>query len=379
MLTPTDATALRKERGAFFTPPELAALVVNWAIRSPKDRVLEPSCGEAAFFIAAGERLRALDGNGPIGELHGVELHAPSARAAEAMVAGRGFEAVVDVGDFFEARPPGLFDVVVGNPPYVRYQGFVGEARARGQRAALAQGVHLGGLASSWAAFVVHATSFLARGGRLGLVLPAELLSVNYAGPVRRFLLDRFQRVRVVLFEERVFPGVLEEVVLLLAEGEGPTDHFEVSEVRDAAGLNDLGVRRFFPGDNGAKWTYSLLPDSGAEALSSLTNGGAFTTLSKWGDPDLGMVTGANDFALSAEEATAPARPRLDPDDHGYLRSSSGRNRPGRRRRPRRAVSPSSGAGAGSRCGDRRSVVTRGRHDAGLSFASELDSQAAAV
>jgi adenine-specific DNA-methyltransferase len=40
-------------------------------------------------------------------------------------------------------------------------------------------------------------------------VLPAELLSVNYAAPVRRYLTERFAHVRLVLFDERVFPGVL--------------------------------------------------------------------------------------------------------------------------------------------------------------------------
>ncbi len=93
---------------------------------------------------------------------------------------------------------------------------------------------------------MVHATSFLRTGGRLALVLPAELLSVNYAAPVRRFLLDHFAEVRVVLFEERVFPGVIEEVVLLLAEGQGPCDHFDLFQVANEVGyhLPDLAPVR---------------------------------------------------------------------------------------------------------------------------------------
>src|SRR6185295_18716215 len=103
------------------------------------------------------------------------------------------------------------------------YQSFTGLSRAKALAAALSQGVRLGGLASSWAAFVIHAASFLKPDGRLGLVLPAELLSVNYAAPIRSYLMRRFASVRLVVFEELVFPDVLEEVVLLLAEGEGPT------------------------------------------------------------------------------------------------------------------------------------------------------------
>jgi adenine-specific DNA-methyltransferase len=127
-----------------------------------------------------------------------------------------------------EPRP--VYDAIIGNPPYVRYQDFTGESRARARAAALRAGVPLTGLASSWAAFTVHSALFLKQGGRLGLVLPAELLTVNYAAEVRRFLMRRFATVRLVLFTERVFPGVLEEVVLLLADGYdgGPTDHCEL-------------------------------------------------------------------------------------------------------------------------------------------------------
>lgn len=45
-----DTQHLRKARGAFFTPPELCRYMAEWAIRAPTDRVLEPSCGEAAFL-----------------------------------------------------------------------------------------------------------------------------------------------------------------------------------------------------------------------------------------------------------------------------------------------------------------------------------------
>ena len=78
--------------------------------------------------------------------------------------------------------------------------------------------------------------------GRLGLVLPAELLTTNYAGPVRRYLTERFANVRLIMFDERVFPDVQEEVVLLLADGHatGPgTDHIELARLRD---LDDWGL-----------------------------------------------------------------------------------------------------------------------------------------
>ncbi len=300
---------LRKARGAFFTPPSLCRYIVDWAIREPDDEVLEPSCGEAAFLLEAGQRLSALRAGSPEadgGVLHGVELHEESAREALALLQSQGHDGSVTVADFFCVDPIARYDAVVGNPPYVRYQDFVGESRARSREAALRAGVPLTRLASSWASFTVHAALFLKPQGRLGLVLPAELLSVNYAAEVRRFLMERFARVRLVLFTDRVFPGVLEEVVLLLAEGAGPTDHCELYQVRNVAHLvgTEHAARRWKPDAPGAKWTPSLLSSSALETYQELATSDAFGTLHEWGETTLGMVTGNNNyFTLTPERA----------------------------------------------------------------------------
>lgn len=304
--TAIDTASLRKARGAFFTPEPLARYVTEWAIRSVADKVLEPSCGEAAFLLSAVDRLASLhdaEEHPTTPHLDGVELHHASASAARDVLRAAGVEADVRVGDFFTFVPTSAYDAVIGNPPYVRYQDFSGESRARSREAALRAGVPLSGLASSWAAFAVHAALFLRKGGRLGLVLPAELLTVNYAAPVRRFLLERFSSVDLVLFEARVFPEVLEEVVLLLADGynDGPTDHFRVLQARDADELEGTPVvRSWAPEDLDAKWTPSLLSTEALDSFATLTHGDNFATLQTWGETTLGMVTGNNGyFALS--------------------------------------------------------------------------------
>ena len=349
-----DSRDLRKERGAFFTPEPLAAFIAGWALRDPDDSVLEPSCGEAVFLRAAAARLRELGAVPTAGQLTGVDLHAASVDRARRRLGEAGLSARLAVADFFDYRAARPVRAVIGNPPYIRYQDFRGAARAGARRAALAQGVGLTALASSWAAFVVHAASFLAVGGRMGLVLPAELLSVNYAAPVREFLLRRFERVRLILFDERVFPGVQEEVVLLLADGHatGPgADHVEFARLRDlddlsgpggligAAGLRDLDefrgaagpatparFDRWRPASPGDKWTGALHTCRAYESVTGADDG-AFAVLGSWGRLSLGGVTGANGFF-----ALHPARARelglgpgdllpLSPPGSAHLRS----------------------------------------------------------
>ena len=300
----------RKARGDFFTPPAITRFIADWAVREPADAVLEPSCGEAAFLLAAGERLAGLGAprEALAEHLRGIEIHEPSAGRGHAELRARGLDAGIQVADFFDCPPGPAFDAVVGNPPYIRYQQFNGAARLKSVEAALAAGVRLSGLASSWAAFVVHASRFLKPEGRLGLVLPAELLTVGYAAPVRRFLLERFSRVRLVMFDGRVFPGVLEEVVLLLAEGHGGASRFEVFQARDLAHLEKIGTdcwTGFAPGRTD-KWTPALLSHASFETYRRLCGQTAFSTLADWGETYLGAVTGNNGFfALSEAEAAS--------------------------------------------------------------------------
>lgn len=314
MLEPIDSPQLRKSRGAFFTPEPISQYIADWAIHAAEDRVLEPSAGEAAFLTKAVARLTSLGATRP--NVAGVEIHDQSARMAMQAVEAAGGNCEMSVADFFTVDPEPLYDAVIGNPPYIRYQDFTGESRTRSRSSALKAGVSLTALASSWAAFTIHASLFLRPGGRLGLVLPAELLSVNYAAPVRRFLLERFSRVRLVLFEHQVFPGAEADVVLLLADGfgEGPTTHAEVQQTQTASSLWSLDDPLVWtPPDPGGKWTGLLVGPEAIEPLRSLLDRGHFAHLGDWGDTTLGMVTGKNGYFTMSPQRVAELS--LDTED----------------------------------------------------------------
>jgi type I restriction-modification system DNA methylase subunit len=158
----------KKATGSFFTPIELARLLARWAICSALDRVLEPSCGEGVFLRAAIERLRELEATpDQVQE----SLWAVEAQVRPLFPWPDTSELDVDkwfgqfiLGDFFEIPAPGsslfpgrelpTFDVVLGNPPYVRYQLFNGALREKALACARENGVVLPKLASMWAPFL---------------------------------------------------------------------------------------------------------------------------------------------------------------------------------------------------------------------------------
>lgn len=312
MIRPEDTSPLRKDRGAFFTPEPIAAHLADWAVRGdPSAKILDPTCGEAVFLLAAGRQLKAI-GCQPSDldeRLYGVDLHAESLAAASVLLEGDGLGARLLADDFFAVPTPDqlgaplpYMDAVIGNPPFIRYQNHVGAARHRSASAALRQGVRLNGLASSWAALLVHACGFLKPEGRLAMVLPAELLTVSYAEPVRAWLRQRFERVHLVMLERLQFEDAVEKVVLVLAEGTGGCDAFSLYHVGDAADLDSLGpyVNWSVTPSAEGKWTDLLLPNHQRQ-LFKRTIAEHFVPLSNYGTTELGIVTGANVFFALSE------------------------------------------------------------------------------
>jgi adenine-specific DNA-methyltransferase len=305
-IQPGDSPQLRKARGAFFTPPAIASFLARWAIKDPQSRVLDPTCGEAVFLQAAGARLRTLGASNEEirQQLHGVDLHVGSLDTAADLLAEDGYGARLIQSNFFDVETPaqigdklGWQDAVIGNPPFVRYQKHRGDNRKKSATAALAQGVRLSGLASSWAATLVHSSAFLKPDGRLAMVLPAELLTVGYAEPLRRWLRQRFAAVNLVMFERLQFRDADENVVLLVAHGTGPCDSFcliHVDDANDLADVHPLDPVGANPADEG-KWSDLVLSLDSRQLFKSVAVE-RMTRLDTYGTPELGTVTGSNDF-----------------------------------------------------------------------------------
>ncbi len=307
-----DSEALRKERGAFFTPPAIADYLARWAVLDQADaRILDPTCGEAVFLLAAGRQLKDLNRDaGDIGEqLYGFDLHDSSLEWASRLLEAEGLDATLQQADFFTVPTPDQLtssmpwmDAVIGNPPFVRFQRHVGESRDRSKLAALEQGVRLSNLASSWAALLVHACGFLKPEGRLAMVLPAELLTVSYAEPIRAWLKRRFGQVHLVMFDRLQFDDAIEKVVLVLAAGEGGCDAFSLYYLDDAGDLAQVRPmsNQAAPVLDSGKWTHLFLANKQRQLFIDVSSN-QFARLGTYGSPELGTVTGANSYFTMSE------------------------------------------------------------------------------
>jgi hypothetical protein len=153
--------------------------------------------------------------------------------------------------------------------------------------------------------------AFLRPAGRLALILPAELIHAAYAAPLRDHLRCSFAEVHVVSFRQAVFPGVQEEVVLLLAaDKDGGPGRLGLSEVSTAEELADLdavlaSAEIFSPQERAEKWIPGFAAHPGTAPLEHLQDRGLLSPLGELGKASIGFVSGANEFfVLTPQEAT---------------------------------------------------------------------------
>ena len=179
--------------GQWFTPSKVADLVLALALppRSgngfpPTMRLLDPTCGEGVF-LARAAKLGVLP-NAVFG--FDIDPRAIS-RCRQQGLAGR-----VEIRDFFSVSPErGNFDVIVGNPPYVRRERISPQQRHTIQECMRTYGsacgqdvdrlVSRGDLA---ALTLLHAIRFLRPGGRLAFIVSSALLDAGYAQPLWRIV-----------------------------------------------------------------------------------------------------------------------------------------------------------------------------------------------
>jgi adenine-specific DNA methylase len=278
-----------KLRGGYYTPELVARFLSDW-VSPAGPRLLEPSCGDGAILSVLP----------PTGSVLGIELE--QAEAARAQVAAP--DAEVQVADFFAWYSPAQdesWDGVAGNPPFIRFGNWTEPTRGLALDVMRRVGLRPTKLTNAWVPFIVASVLATRRGGRVGLVVPAEVMQVNYASELRGFLVDELSGLTVVTFRRLVFEGVLQEVVLLLGErGDGPA-RIKVVQVEDASQLptaEALMALERAPAlrHETEKWTKYFLDGAEIDALRQARALDEFARLGDLAEVDVGVVTGRNQF-----------------------------------------------------------------------------------
>lgn len=202
--------------GQYFTPPALADVLIEYAVRSADDLVLEPACGCASIASRISSKLVCVDRDPEV------------IRLSEFVLADRGAE--LHCADLFDFQPDCLFDAVVSNFPFVnktktdksgrssdwiRYNEIVkGDLRSMGFRfKKMSMQMDLCALCT------MHLTRYLKIGGRMAIILSGGWVTTQYGVFFQEFLRNAFKIVAICESDiEQWFPYAEVNTCILFLE-----------------------------------------------------------------------------------------------------------------------------------------------------------------
>ena len=294
----------QKLRGAYYTPMQLATSMIE--LFSPQDisNVLEPSCGDGVFLDAL-ENLKLLTN---VNKLTAVEIDPNEAEKVRDRYS-QYMKIEVCREDFFDYYNRVLgsnqFDLILGNPPYIRYQYLSENQRKTQAKILTSHGMKSNKLINTWVAFFVACVQLLSEKGKIAFVVPAEILQVAYAEDLRLYLSNNLAKITLITFKQLVFPDIEQEVVVFIGEKGQEEKGIRIIEVNDLSELPQLKLAQ-----NGfqrlqhvkEKWTKYFVSAEEMELIRGLREDNRFAKFSEYGMINVGVTTGNNSFFSVTED-----------------------------------------------------------------------------
>lgn len=289
----------QKLRGAYYTPLKLAEKIVEFFKDDQSiQKILEPSCGDGVFVDALIEN-RILDEQKNI---TAVEIEKKEAAKLSKKLSENSSVTILNE-DFFEFyhknKEVQKYDLILGNPPYIRYQYLEEEQRDEMADILTAHGMKSNKLINTWVGFMVACVHMLNVNGKIAFVIPAEILQVAYAEDLRLYLSNELCKITLITFEELVFPGIEQEVVVFIGEKGDLEKGIKIVELNNLDDLDDLDINvNGFQKLNHVheKWTKYFTTKEENQIISCLKGDSKFQKLSDTGIINVGITTGNNKY-----------------------------------------------------------------------------------
>jgi len=285
-----------KLRGGFYTPEIIASFILKWGINGSKNyNILEPSCGDGVFL----EEIKK--NKFKYKSITAIELDEAEAEKAKSIQ----LKNCKIINKDFHTYCNGTsekYDLIIGNPPYIRYQFFDKCQQIEAADIFTKAGLKYSKLTNAWVSFVVGSSLLLKESGKIGFVLPAEILQVSYALQLRKFIASFYNKINIISFKKLVFPNIQQEVVLLLCEKNNSGIHnIDHIELNDASELEKLDIERLKSPKKqidfkSNKWTFYFLDQEEIDFLETIAERKNIPTIKDYAKVEVGITTGSNSF-----------------------------------------------------------------------------------
>ena len=276
----------RKHFGQFFTHPDVAKFMVDWALESGHASIYDPAFGLGAFFDSVNGDARA--------HFSASEIDPVILRFCEQSTK-RGVSFVKNE-DYLLSWGKSHRNIVC-NPPYNRFQNFQNRSEVFSAfRKNI--GLSLSGYTNSASAFLMKSLSELDGTGRLAYIMPLEFLNTGYGKIVKSELLkgEHLSAIISLDCEKEIFPDAITSVGIILYDAGAQYRSVKFYSVPSIAALDDVldqpPVKQVPVCELNANSKWLAYFDSASRSI----NMSDAVALSHYGHFSRGIATGANDF-----------------------------------------------------------------------------------
>ncbi len=308
----------KKRNGSYYTPTVLSDFLVKHIferyIQGTHLNILEPSVGDGQF-------LSALLKHNSLKEQLYADIHINEVDIDELQKSRNLYEEMtsrfcdsnhcrlhttsIDFLDY-DRENEKKFSLIIGNPPYINKK-YLTDSQIEKCKV-ICQDVipSFGETKNIWPAFLIRSIQKLTSDGVLCFVLPSEILQVKYTKEIRKYVLNSFERVEIFAFNELIFPGIEQDVVVLIGINQAEY-HQEGVSFYQVDKLEDLKIPGYVEHHSNVhrttldKWTNYILDDSELNFVDALRN--RLNPVSHYcSRVEVGIVTAANDFFITKRD-----------------------------------------------------------------------------
>ena len=281
----------RKSLGQFYTHPDIAEAICNWAIQPDTDqipRVLDPASGSGTFTVESYHRIQQTNPTATHQEIidhivavdiNRFPLHLTALNLSSRNIQKKTQKLHTFNDSFFNLSPQdrripqdddegnelGTFDAAVANPPYIRqedlypnkehFRSHLKDYDSSNSKVYYSGRKKLSKKSDAYIYFITHAIQFLRDGGRLGFIVPTKWLITQYGESFQEFLYDQTKVHAIVGFSDRAFTALVDTVLLFVEKCENEEERQEsitdFIRVKDRLSPEDLssiaGYQRSVP------------------------------------------------------------------------------------------------------------------------------------
>lgn len=289
----------QKLRGGYYTPPQICDFITSFVVNKKSLNILEPSFGNGNFLRSA------LKKNNKI-ILSGNEINKNEFKKFKTEKNSPHKLHNTDFLNWYLKYSDKKYDGIIGNPPFVRYQYLDANSQINSEKIFKKFNLPFTMHTNLWVPFIIASIDLLKPGGKIGMIIPNEILYLPHAKSLRAFLKLNMSKILILDCKELIFKETLQGTSIIFATkkfNNNTKSFISIKRVNESE-MIEKNIKKFWINSlykeisEENKWTIYLLNKNEIKTINFFKKNKNIKIFKNIASTDVGIVTGANSFFL---------------------------------------------------------------------------------